>query len=180
MEEPVTPPTMSFNELIGRRLSRLREQASLVGERVTQPRLGEAMQSLGFDGRPGTTKWTREIVNQVELGRRRVSLPELCGLALTFGTPVLALLLPVEDELLALPNGRALNTGVAEQLFVGRSVSRDRAAGLGIGGASDWVIAEFLAAGAPRDIAEQLWTSARLVREQTELVAGEAREPVPA
>ena len=73
--------------VIGQNIKRLREDAGL-----TQGEVAEEMARKGFN-------WRKETVFQSESEKRSVSVAEILGLCLVFGSPMDAMLLPKGTEL---------------------------------------------------------------------------------
>ena len=73
--------------VIGQNIKRLRENAAL-----TQAEVAEEMARKGFP-------WRKETVFQSESEKRSVSVAEILGLCLVFGSPMDAMLLPKGTEL---------------------------------------------------------------------------------
>jgi len=78
--------TIRLQTVIGQNIKRLREESGL-----TQTDLAEEMLRRGFG-------WRKETVFQSESERRTVSIVEILGLCLIFGSPLDAILLPKGSE----------------------------------------------------------------------------------
>lgn len=86
---------MLFTELLRRNLRAARAAAEL-----DQAQVRDQMQALGFKS------WQRSTVSAVEHGTRKLSVEELVGLALVYGTSPARLFRPDDGELpVSLPSG---------------------------------------------------------------------------
>ena len=146
-----------FEDLARWRLRDLRQRAGATG-RASQQALADEMNTLPFG-----FSWSRETVNQIEIGNRRISPLELLGLAVVFGVPIAVFFLPVAEEgkppeVLDLPDGHALDSSAVLELLLGRT-DVGQGVGIGRGGADDWQLADQIA-GRPRPLARQLWAGA--------------------
>jgi transcriptional regulator with XRE-family HTH domain len=90
-------PAASFSDVIVRNIRTLRARQKLDQDDVVQ-----GMRKLGF------TNWHRQTMSKIELGKRRVTLEEVLGLAVVFRTSWGSLLFPAAGEvrIVALPSGQ--------------------------------------------------------------------------
>jgi transcriptional regulator with XRE-family HTH domain len=100
--------TPSYMEAVARNVTAARAR-----RRLSQEQLAKAMQELGF-------AWVRQTVTEAERNRRRITVEELLGLAITLRTELTMLIYPSPDDaphgIVTLPSGECISLANAFRL----------------------------------------------------------------
>ena len=89
------------SQVLAERVLRLRSRHLL-----TQDELAARMQTLGYS-------WVRSTIAKIELGRRQVTVDELCALATALEVPPIALLIPASGWMRTTPNSPTMDSATA-------------------------------------------------------------------